>query len=1274
MTVQALTTQTSETAANPDGTLTTTTNVKPVRAQKEGVWKAVDATLGKNNDGTYSPGVTPSDVALSGGGTAPLATLTDTAGRRLSISFPHALPAPQVSGNTALYSAVLPGVDLQATVSDQGAFSEVLIVHDAAAAANPELKKLRLVTRTEGLTLAADITGNLSAVASDGSLAYRSAAPLMWDSSTAQPSAPASPKFLARTSAAENDPAAVNPSAPSSVTGPGPGAQVESVGLSTESGALTLTPNDGLLTGASTKYPVYIDPFVSPVTGQTGHFVAAQQGCSGATTYDKPQDNGQGVGYQQYSSNCFGMQESYYEINTRYLYNTMVVSKSTLYLTETYGADHGCDNTWPVTLKETGTISSGTSWNNRPGVAATLGTQYVKSAASNCGNRYVNFDITSRIQVAAAREWETWTFGLFGDTSTSSSNYGFMRFSSNPYIVTVYDIPPNAPDNLSTTPDSMNPSGAGCNNGSIGWIGATTLTGGNSNITLNARLTTPMSGANVKGLFSVWDNRKDDGHGSGAGISTPSSYYEASGTTVRANIGAAVQDGHQYGWMVKAYDGTLSGPVVAGCHFNVDLSAPTAAAFGDSAAYPPLGSNRTPTAHAGDSGITIPVTSTDPVPGGCELGPCYSSGIRRFDYSLDVPIPPTGATSLSATPDSNGTATVNIPISLAAQQWGTHTLYVQAVDGAGNARPSSYAFYAPWNPTAKVTAGDLTNDGIPDLLKTDKSGSLLLIPGNTDTSATPVTASTASQSPDGTGWDNYLVTHRGSLSQSGVDDLFAYNKATHSMYAYSNDATSNGTPGHFTDTSGRIPLTSKPACNSASICAGYDTTWSSVAQILAPGGFDNPGGLADLITVENGQLWYYPGTARGGAHLGQGMLLGSGDWSHTTLIAPGKVGNAPTLWARDDQTGTLYTYPLQFDTNGIPSSILTAPTSHVLASGVAAADGKAMCLDADRGSTLNGTKAQVWWCNQSNAQQWVLGTDNTVRNQGMCLDATDDGTANWTPIQIWSCNGSGAQQWKPGPNGSLANPQSGRCLADPDGKTGGTQLILADCTTVNDQVWSGNATTPLPAQAALLSPYLNPTTYPSVTSPGDVNSPSGNPDTNPDLYATSSLDQITEYPGKVPAAGTAQFTAPVQLGYLPSGVRFLHNRNSTLCLETVGSRTDNGAPAQQWDCGDRLGDRWNLRPVGGNLYEIRNANSNLCLEIADSRTDNGAPAQQWDCVGLKTQQWYVNFIGNSSDLSLTNANSGKTLEISSSSTTNGAPAQQRDHAADPSYPAQTWYQ
>jgi len=47
---------------------------------------------------------------------------------------------------------------------------------------------------------------------------------------------------------------------------------------------------------------------------------------------------------------------------------------------------------------------------------------------------------------------------------------------------------------------------------------------------------------------------------------------------------------------------------------------------------------------------------------------------------------------------------------------------------------------------------------------------------------------------------------------------------------------------------------------------------------------------------------------------------------------------------------------------------------------------------------------------------------------------------------LWDCNGVGGQKWVQRADGSLLNPQSGRCLDSPDGATAnGTRLRIWDC-------------------------------------------------------------------------------------------------------------------------------------------------------------------------------------------------------------------------------------
>ncbi|WP_177246457.1 ricin-type beta-trefoil lectin domain protein [Actinacidiphila alni] len=1248
--VDELTTETDQTIAEPDGSFSVRSYIKPVRVHKNDGWTPLDATLTQNVDGTFSTAATPNGVTLSGGGSGPLATLTDHDGHLLSYRFPVDLPVPDVTADTALYRDVLPGVDLQASVTDQGGFREVLIVNDATAAANPILRTLKLSTVAQGLTLSADDAGNLDATTADGSLAYASPTPLMWDSSTQNSSASTGTPARAGTRTATVEDTGTD--SVSSADGPGPGAQVQPVDVAAGPDAVTLTPDAGLLTGQSTTYPVFIDPYTNPTSSHTSHYTEVAEGCPNAQLYDDPQDNGEGVGYQQYASNCFGLERSYYTLNTSSLDSKMVISSATLYLTETYGADHGCSNTWPVTLKETDTIGGSTDWNHQPGVHSTIGTKDVKSAASGCGNQDLNFDVTNQMKAIAKNDTNTWTFGLIGDEDKTSTNYGFMRFSTNPQVITKFDVPPNAPTDLSTTPDTMNPSGPACVTHNPGWIGRTSNNGANSNINFDATVSTQMQNFNVRARFMVTDAQTADSSGDPTTTTTPYTGYVSSGGTVHANIGFQVKDGHRYLWAAQANDGTLSGPWVSNCQFNVDLTPPTPAKFTDSVAFPPLGSSTAPTKHAGDTNLTIQVTSTDPTPTGCTIGTCLKSGIRRFEYSMDKPIPPTGAASISVTPDSSGKATANIPISVTAQQWGTHTLYVQAVDGAENARPATYAFYAPWNPSTPVLPGDVNGDGVPDLITPAADGNLYMTRGNTDTAAAPELISSAAQSPDHSSWNNFQITHRGSTNQSGVDDLFALRTSTTDrvMYVYHNDADipGGGQPGHFTSPNGLTTIPTPPPCNPASDCTGYDQSWNSVGQILAPGGATGPSSPPSLITVTGTSgLWFYPGSSSGDYHLGNAVRLGTGNWSHMTLVAPGTVGGAPTLWARDDDTGVLHTYPLSFDSNGLPTSLLTRPADRPLVSGVAGADGGTLCADVTSSDTTKGTAIQMFGCNQTTAQRWTIGADKSVRALGNCLDATQSGTANGTPIQLYPCNQTAAQEWTPGPGGTLKNAGSGRCLTDPSGSTApGTQLVLWDCgSSAAYQNWGAGTAGSLETPEALLPLNFTKAVYPTITSPGDVNSASStgssvNPDSNPDLYVINNRGRVIEFPGAAPTSGTAQFAGSVGLGYLtkPAPADTAGDLNGDgiadlLAIDNTGHlRFYPGRNSGRPENGPTIGSGWADADIShhgdwtGDGYEdliahLPNDNTHLWLYPGDGTGDFGTRHQLNRPAGSPSSDW-----------------------------------------------------
>jgi Ricin-type beta-trefoil lectin domain len=116
------------------------------------------------------------------------------------------------------------------------------------------------------------------------------------------------------------------------------------------------------------------------------------------------------------------------------------------------------------------------------------------------------------------------------------------------------------------------------------------------------------------------------------------------------------------------------------------------------------------------------------------------------------------------------------------------------------------------------------------------------------------------------------------------------------------------------------------------------------------------------------------------------------------------------------------------------------------------------CLDDwEAEDNAYGDLVDNFQCNGSEAQQFnVIGDTIQLNGVGLCLDVLEGGTSNGTPVQLYECNGTGSQVWiqeeigNSSSNPYLVNPQSGKCLDDPDGiatPPGGPpiQLQIWDC-------------------------------------------------------------------------------------------------------------------------------------------------------------------------------------------------------------------------------------
>ncbi|MFJ9641674.1 ricin-type beta-trefoil lectin domain protein [Streptomyces sp. NPDC101206] len=189
------------------------------------------------------------------------------------------------------------------------------------------------------------------------------------------------------------------------------------------------------------------------------------------------------------------------------------------------------------------------------------------------------------------------------------------------------------------------------------------------------------------------------------------------------------------------------------------------------------------------------------------------------------------------------------------------------------------------------------------------------------------------------------------------------------------------------------------------------------------------------------------GHALGLAHANRSLT--KGDCVKGTDSGQFPVMCSPAYAYQDKRAGT---YVQQFDVQGLRRLAAGGGAGLAPQGRVTGLGGK--CLDAKGGKADNGTQIQLYTCNGTVAQSWILYRDGTFRALGKCLDNSRNANTNGNKIQLWDCNGSAAQRWSVNAKGQIVNAGTGKVLDVKGGSTAnGTPVQLYAAGTDKRQVW-----------------------------------------------------------------------------------------------------------------------------------------------------------------------------------------------------------------------------
>jgi hypothetical protein len=485
-------TSTTQVFRNEDGTLTAEIHAASFQAPDPGSetgWSPVSTDL-ETIAGTVTTENTAADIEFSSGDEGPLATVAQD-GASLSVGWDGDLPAPELSGDTATYENVLPGVDATLEANPTG-FEQSFVVDSAAHA--PETLDFPL--QLEGLVASLTDEGALVLTDESGEQIGGADPPIMWGATV--------------------DPATGEPAVQAAIT---------TALVDTPEGlVLRLTPDPLFFSSPDVTYPVTIDPAVNLSLLLDTYVDSSNPGTSyGASTQLKAGLGGSGETYR-----------SILRFEASSLLGTHVLSAS-LQLYETWSPS--CTPSQVDVYSLADGIQVPVTWNNQPSIGTLVAsTSDAKGYSASCPAGTVTIQTGGAGGTSLADLVQIWAWGEdvpigFGiqahDEMDANGRKTFKSADAatdGPVLSVTYNNQPDLPFSVSESTD------------------------GSGAITLHAGFSDP-DGDSGYATFLIYNSA---GTLVGSGQGTTVSSGNDSPYSVPAGL---LTNWTQYTWQVRTYDG-----------------------------------------------------------------------------------------------------------------------------------------------------------------------------------------------------------------------------------------------------------------------------------------------------------------------------------------------------------------------------------------------------------------------------------------------------------------------------------------------------------------------------------------------------------------------------------------------------------------------------------------------------------------------------------------------------------------------------------------------